>query len=129
MTEFLLLRHRNVDHLDELSVYQGQGGFETFKKAVTQMQPGDVLFFNGQVVHGSLPNRSSERFRRSLIGHYIGGEAREVAKFYHPALRMDGSLVTLETSEGGGSCGIWVNQDGRQVIELAGVEGLAKKSE
>ncbi|MCB0132669.1 MAG: phytanoyl-CoA dioxygenase family protein, partial [Caldilineaceae bacterium] len=30
-----------------------------------QMQAGDVLFFNGQLVHGSFPNTSQERFRRS----------------------------------------------------------------
>ena len=32
------------------------------------MQAGDVLFFNGQIVHGSLPNTTTDRFRRSLIG-------------------------------------------------------------
>lgn len=35
-----------------------------------EMKVGDVFFFNGQIVHGSLPNRSN-RFRRVLIGHYI----------------------------------------------------------
>jgi hypothetical protein len=93
------------------------------------LQPGDVMFFNGQVVHGSGPNRSDTRFRRSLIGHYIAGEAAEVAKYYHPALRMDGSVVELGTSQGGGSCGVWVNREGQPVIELAGLEGLAKKTE
>ena len=93
------------------------------------MQPGDVLFFNGQVVHGSLPNQSETRFRRSLIGHYIGGEASEVAKFYHPALRMDGSVIELGVSEGGGSCGIWVDHEGQPAIELSGAEELAKKTE
>ena len=93
------------------------------------MEPGDVLFFNGQVVHGSGPNRSDTRFRRGLIGHYIVGEAKQVARYYHPALRMDGSEIELETSEGGGSCGIWVDQEGSQVIELAGVEGQAGRTE
>jgi phytanoyl-CoA hydroxylase len=93
------------------------------------MEPGDVLFFNGQVVHGSLPNRSQNRFRRSLIGHYIGGEASEVAKFYHPALRMDGAAIELGVSKAGGACGIWVDQDGQPAIELQGVEGLARKTE
>jgi len=93
------------------------------------MQPGDVLFFNGQVVHGSGPNQSAGRFRRALIGHYIAGEAQQVAKYYHPALRMDGSVIELGTSQGGGSCGVWVEEDGAPVIELAGVEGLAKKTE
>src|SRR6266536_3695739 len=84
------------------------------------MEPGDVLFFNGSLVHGSKPNRSA-RFRRALIGHYIRGEARECALWYYPALRMDGSTVELEPSVGGGACGEWVERDGRPVIELTGV--------
>lgn len=93
------------------------------------MEPGDTLFFNGQVVHGSGPNRSQTLFRRSLIGHYIGGEARKVAEFYHPALRMDGSPVTIETSEGGGTCGAWVDQKGKPVIEMVGAGPRTKGSE
>jgi phytanoyl-CoA hydroxylase len=93
------------------------------------MRPGDVLFFNGQVVHGSGPNYSKDRFRRSLIGHYIGGDAAQVAQFFHPALRMDGTQVELGTSEGGGSCGIWVDQEGEPVIEMAGIEAGASRTE
>ena len=48
------------------------------------MEPGDVLLFNGQVIHGSLPNRSRTRFRRALIGHYIAGEAQQVAPLLLP---------------------------------------------
>ena len=32
------------------------------------MEPGDMLFFNGQVVHGSFPNSSADRFRCAFIG-------------------------------------------------------------
>jgi ectoine hydroxylase-related dioxygenase (phytanoyl-CoA dioxygenase family) len=84
------------------------------------MQPGDVLFFHGSLVHGSTPNRSN-RFRRALIGHYIQGDAREVARWYHPVLRMDGTEVELARSAGGGPCGEWVERDGAAVIELTGV--------
>ena len=84
------------------------------------MEPGDVLFFNGSLVHGSKPNRSV-RFRRALIGHYIEGDAREVARWYHPVLRMDGTEVLLERGDGGGACGVWVERDGRPVIELSGI--------
>jgi len=84
------------------------------------MEPGDVLFYNGSLVHGSEPNRS-DRFRRSLVGHYIEGDARECALWYHPALRMDGSTVELERGGGGGPCGEWVERDGTPVIELTGV--------
>jgi hypothetical protein len=93
------------------------------------MDPGDVLFFNGQIVHGSGPNHSRDRFRRSLIGHYIQGDAFEVAKWYHPVLRMDGRPVELGVSHQGGTCGIWVDQDGRPVIEMAGTEELATYTE
>jgi phytanoyl-CoA hydroxylase len=84
-----------------------------------RMDPGDVLFFNGSLVHGSAPNRS-DRFRRALIGHYIGGDARRVSYAYHPVLRMDGSEVELEAGSGGGPCGEWVERDSRRVIELTG---------
>ena len=82
------------------------------------MEPGDVLFFNGQLIHGSFPNTTTDRFRRALIGHYIVGEAEQVAKYYHPVLRMDGSTVDLGISEGGGACGVWVEEDGTPVVEM-----------
>jgi ectoine hydroxylase-related dioxygenase (phytanoyl-CoA dioxygenase family) len=82
------------------------------------MKAGDVLFFNGQLVHGSLPNNSRDRFRRALIGHYIVGEAEKVAHFYHPVLRMDGRPVELGQSERGGMCGTWVEQNGQTVLEM-----------
>lgn len=81
------------------------------------MEPGDVFFFNGSLIHGSRPNRSADRFRRALIGHYIAGEAEKVAKFYHPVLRMDGSVVELGVSDRGGPCGRWVDEEGA-VVEL-----------
>jgi hypothetical protein len=84
------------------------------------MEAGDVLFFHGSLIHGSLPNTSESRFRRALIGHYIAGEAEQVGKYYHPALRMDGSPVELGVSEGGGPCGVWKERDGRPVVELVG---------
>ena len=89
-------------------------------RASSTVEPGDVLFFNGSLVHGSEPNRS-DLFRRSLVGHYVEGDARECALWYHPALRLDGSTVELERGAGGGACGEWVERDGRRVIELTGV--------
>ena len=84
------------------------------------LNPGDVLFFHGAVIHGSLPNRSTDRFRRSLIGHYVAGEAERVGGFYKPALRFDGTTVEqLEDSPGGGPCGVWVDRDGRVEVEVA----------
>ncbi len=89
------------------------------------MKAGDVMFFNGQLVHGSYANTTTDRFRRSLIGHYIVGDAQKVAEFYHPVLRMDGTEVELDISAGGGSCGVWVDRDGHQVMEMQAKQGVA----
>lgn len=82
------------------------------------MAPGDVVFFNGSVIHGSYPNVTKDRFRRALVGHYLTGDAKQVADDYHPVLHMDGTAVELAVSEGGGPCGVWVDQDGSQAVEL-----------
>ncbi len=94
-----------------------------------RMAAGDVLFFNGALVHGSYPNATADRFRRALIGHYIEGAAEQVAQFYHPALRMDGRPLELAVSQGGGACGVWVERDGQPAIELAGEELVVRKHE
>jgi phytanoyl-CoA hydroxylase len=82
------------------------------------LKAGDVLFFNGQVVHGSGPNTSDTRFRRALIGHYIAGDAEKVHKWYAPIYTMDGAEVNLELTNTGGRCGTWVDRDGAVVVEL-----------
>jgi ectoine hydroxylase-related dioxygenase (phytanoyl-CoA dioxygenase family) len=74
-----------------------------------RMRAGDVLFFNGQLIHGSFPNTSAERFRRSLIGHYIEGDATQVGRWYHPALHMNGRPLELGISPGATPCGLWVD--------------------
>lgn len=82
------------------------------------MKRGEVLFFNGQVIHGSYPNRSATRFRRALIGHYVTGDAERVYHWYHPVYRMDGSIVEFGQTEEGGPCGVWVDHEGQPVVEM-----------
>ncbi|HLG72638.1 MAG TPA: phytanoyl-CoA dioxygenase family protein [Chloroflexota bacterium] len=69
------------------------------------LEPGDVLFFGGSVIHGSEPNRTKDRFRRSFICHYVGESAREISWFYKPLYRFDGTEVDLADATGGGPCG------------------------
>jgi hypothetical protein len=69
------------------------------------MAPGDVLFFNGSLVHGSGPNRSVDRFRRSFICHYVGRSAERMSRWYRPILTMSGDEVTIADNTGGGPCG------------------------
>jgi len=91
---------------------------EEMKSEPVIMKRGDVLFFNGSVVHGSFPNTTKDRFRRSLIGHYISGSSKQVGLFYHPAYRMDGTLIDLEDAPSASKCGTWVDLDGTPVVEL-----------
>jgi ectoine hydroxylase-related dioxygenase (phytanoyl-CoA dioxygenase family) len=91
------------------------------------MQPGDVLFFNGSIVHGSFPNTTSDRFRRSLIAHYIEGDSDRVSKSYQPAFRMDGTPLTLEHNPGGDVCGVWVEQGGQPQLEMIGTQTAAHR--
>lgn len=85
------------------------------------MDAGDVLFFHGNLIHGSLPNVTSDRSRVSLIGHYVTGDATRVADFYHPVLKLDGTPVELENSPGGGPCGTWVTEGGTRRVEMVEV--------
>ncbi|HEV8634073.1 MAG TPA: phytanoyl-CoA dioxygenase family protein [Chloroflexota bacterium] len=75
-------------------------------EAPVDMASGDVLFFGGNLIHGSYPNRSAIRFRRSFICHYVGASSEQVARFYKPLFRRDGSEVLLDDApDGGGPCG------------------------
>lgn len=40
---YLLLRHRDITDLNDLAVYRQHGGFEAFRKAVTTLQPHEVV--------------------------------------------------------------------------------------
>ncbi|MFJ8297169.1 phytanoyl-CoA dioxygenase family protein [Streptomyces sp. NPDC094447] len=71
----------------------------------TVMRAGDVRFFHGSTVHGSLPDTASDRFRRSLIFHYVPQTSTEIARWYLPLVAPDGSDVTVSAAIGGGPCG------------------------
>ena len=75
------------------------------KAQVVPMKAGDTLFFNGSMIHGSGPNRSKTRFRRSFICHYAAGNVRKISAGYHPLTRMDGTIYEVEKQESGGPCG------------------------
>jgi phytanoyl-CoA hydroxylase len=85
------------------------------------MNAGDVLFFHGNLIHGSGPNSSKDRFRRALIGHYITADAKEAAHFYHPLLRFDGTEADLEDAAHGGQCGV-VREEGIEMVAAQGGE-------
>lgn len=69
-----------------------------------RLKAGDVLFFNGSVIHGSTPNTSADRFRRSLIFHYVPASTREMSHYYE-VYDMDGARQDVAVNEDGGPCG------------------------
>ncbi len=69
-----------------------------------ELKAGDVLFFNGSVIHGSTPNTSTDRFRRSLIFHYVPASTVEMSHYYE-ALSFDGEKQDIAVNLDGGPCG------------------------
>lgn len=71
-----------------------------------EMRAGDVLFFNGSVVHGSYPNDSADRFRRAFICHYATTASEGISGGYAPLYRFDGGVWDgIALDPGGGPCG------------------------
>jgi phytanoyl-CoA hydroxylase len=69
------------------------------------MERGDVLFFNGNLIHGSYRNKSKDRFRRAFICHYANESATHISNHYRPLYRQNGESVNLEINPNGGPCG------------------------
>jgi phytanoyl-CoA hydroxylase len=77
------------------------------KKAVPViMDKGDVLFFNGNIIHGSYRNKTKDQFRRAFICHYANVSATHIGEHYNPLYRADGSTLDLVGNPDGGPCGI-----------------------
>ena len=56
------------------------------------LEAGDVLFFNGSVIHGSTPNTSKNGFRRSFICHYVGEGTVSLSGGYNPLYSFGGGI-------------------------------------
>jgi len=77
-----------------------------FKPVPLPVKRGQTLFFGGQLIHGSGPNRHPSRSRRTFIGHYVDEASTQLSKFYHPVLDRSGEPVShVEKAKGGGPCG------------------------
>ncbi|HZT41034.1 MAG TPA: phytanoyl-CoA dioxygenase family protein [Chthonomonadaceae bacterium] len=84
---------------DHVSVPEG------LEEVPLTLEAGDMLFFNGSLIHGSYPNQS-ERFRRAFICHYVPAASAEVSRGYRPLLRFNGEEVAMNDATGGGPCGV-----------------------
>ncbi|GHI01110.1 phytanoyl-CoA dioxygenase family protein [Neobacillus kokaensis] len=104
-------------HMDELYCPELADAKESFTrhfvkvpkgmKAVPAiLDKGDVLFFNGNLIHGSYRNKSKDRFRRAFICHYAGESTTKIGQFYNPLYHADGSKIFIEGSKDSGPCGV-----------------------
>ena len=78
---------------------------EGLEQVQVNLKAGDVLFFNGALIHGSYPNVTKERFRRAFICHYVPERMTEMNSGYYPLHSFDGKTFTRGLAEGGGICG------------------------
>ena len=68
----ILLRHRDIPDIDQLKVYKADGGFETFKRVVTKMQPDEAT----EIVKASgLRGRGGAGFPTGLKWSFIDKNA------------------------------------------------------
>lgn len=71
-----------------------------------ELDPGDVLFFAGSMVHGSQPNTTKRQWRRSFISHYMPATATHIGKSYLPYMfDFTGQPVARTANGWGGPCG------------------------
>ncbi len=52
-----------------------------YTEVKAEVEPGDVIFFGGHILHRSFPNRSKTQSRRSFVGHYCN--ARSLVPWNH----------------------------------------------
>lgn len=65
----------NVSHLDDEINTLSQIAKRYPPPVSVPMNPGDVLFFEGHLLHRSYPNRSQDRWRRAYVCHYCNARS------------------------------------------------------
>ncbi len=78
---------------------------EEFTELPLHLNAGDMLFFHGNLIHGSYPNESQTKFRRAFICHYIPRQSLEASHWFDPFFTFQGTQISVHEAEGGGPCG------------------------
>ena len=79
-----------------------------YRGEAPELAPGDAIFFNGSLLHGSGRNATRDRWRRSYIFHHVGVSCETISSSYHPLVDVTGRDVVREKTIDGGPCGGWV---------------------
>jgi NADH-quinone oxidoreductase subunit F len=72
MTEYILLRHRDIAGIDQIETYRNNGGFTALQKAITSMDPDDVT---NEVKASGLRGRGGAGFPTGLKWSFIDGHS------------------------------------------------------
>jgi len=70
MTEYILLRHRDIAGIEQIETYRNNGGFTALQKAITSMDPDDVT---NEVKASGLRGRGGAGFPTGLKWSFIDG--------------------------------------------------------
>ncbi|MBU8772067.1 phytanoyl-CoA dioxygenase family protein [Cytobacillus oceanisediminis] len=52
--------------------------------------PGDVVFFGGNLLHGSFRNQTNDSFRRSFVTHYVGSSVEKLTMYHNKLINHNG---------------------------------------
>lgn len=58
-----------------------------------ETRPGDVVFFDGNAIHGSTANVSKDRWRRAFVTHYVRESTKSIYVNNNLLRNMDGDIV------------------------------------
>lgn len=64
-----------------------------YKEVEINTEPGDVVIFNGNVLHGSSDNISKDRFRRALVTHYVKSNVEKITLNYNFLIDKNGRRI------------------------------------
>lgn len=71
---------------------------EGMHAAPVEMDRGDVLFFDGRLIHGSKPNRTADRWRRTFVAHYLPLTTSACADGYNRLIEASGVTIDIDAS-------------------------------
>ena len=74
-------------------------GYDREGGVAVEVKAGGVAFFNGYVLHRSLPNRAKSGFRRALVTHYMSAESMLPWTLGGPRARPDVRDIVMIAGE------------------------------